>query len=406
MKIALQQKLSSPEIQGQFMHAENGGDNNGRVFFDRTEIGAHETFTVWHLGDGYVAFETEKHRFLTRIPLGHVGAGTWEASRARKNDVNAALGLRNVPNDVVSLDHQAWEAHKWSELQRDFMITVVEGGASAARALDIDGPWFIDKASRQRAFLLGTDQFVAYERFRAGADLSALYRESQDLGFWIWRVFTMATWTVHPDEDDLSQIGPFVDELNAHGITPQLEVLADCQVLLPSWLHQQRRWQAICDRVRGKSVLVSGGNEWDKNGFDPIDLQEPGPDVIWSRGSATGDKVPYLPPGLYHCFHPRRDYPKMLDDSVASATFLAAHGYTRPLVMDEGIGFASYTQDGRRSNDPELARRLAGHYALEWAGAYFHNEPGMSCILMDDVTRRCAEAWTGMILRVTGQLTI
>src|SRR5437667_6124991 len=113
-KIALSQA-------GQFMRAANGGDDDGHVFFDRTTIGPHETFLVWQLSNGFVALETEKHRFLSHAPDGH-----WEASRARKSDISARIDLRNVTDDVISLPHAAWAALNWSDLKQYIDATMVE----------------------------------------------------------------------------------------------------------------------------------------------------------------------------------------------------------------------------------------------------------------------------------------
>jgi len=387
MKIALKQN-------NKYLCAEGGGNDAGVVNINRDAIGPWETLTVWQLGDGFVALETMNRRFISRMPQGEL-----LCNRCRRSDSQTnRMDLRTVADDVISLPHDAWESFAWSDLQARFTIVTLDSGLQ----LRIEGRHFYDGSGQ--VVLVGTDQMRSYERFRNGEDLTPLLRESLEIGFNVWRVFLMAEWTVHPQDDDLSQLGPFVDFLNERGFIPQVEVFADCQTLLPNVNDRIVRWNRVNEILRGKVVLVSCGNEWDKNGFNPGEFADPQNGILWSRGSATGDKACFLPEGRFNLFHPRRDMPKMMDDSVASSTYLYnSYGLRGPLIMDEGIGFASYSQDGRRSNDPQLARRLAGHYAFEWDGAYFHNESGMSSITMDDRTRQCAQEWANIIYKVTGQ---
>jgi hypothetical protein len=187
-----------------------------------------------------------------------------------------------------------------------------------------------------------------------------------------------------------------VNLLNARGIVLLAVVLADCQDVLVTPLEQQGHWLRVAERLRGSGTLLSGGNEWAKNHFDPGNLSDPG--MLWSRGSDVENKQPFAPYGAFCEFHGVRHLPTALTDAVSSAVFLYEHGVDRPLIADEPPRFGT---DGSGSEylDPRLAWRFARHFATEWAGAVFHSRSGQRSELMDPVTRACAVAWCrGMTL--------
>jgi hypothetical protein len=91
----------------------------------------------------------------------------------------------------------------------------------------------------------------------------------------------------------------------------------------------------------------------------------------------------------------------MLYDTVASPGFLYSQGLSVPLVADEPIGFSESEQPGRRSADPEMARRLATLYGAEWDGVAFHSDAGIQSVPMGPTTRACANAWFDALYRVS-----
>ena len=264
--------------------------------------------------------------------------------------------------------------------------------------LEIRGIDFVDPDGN-RVVLRGTDQFSAYRRYLDGVDLTPLIEESKELGFNMWRVFMMGSArqnnilelvpSVTPGYYD--HLGSFANFLNANGIILLAAVFVDAQDCMPNRDDQLIHWGMVADRLRGTSTLLSGGNEFSKNGFDPTVLPNPG--MFWSRGSDQGDRQPVKPYGSFAEFHPRRDLPASLLDSVASPVTLYGWGLNVPLIIDEPIGFAEGDKPGSRSADPRLAWRLARHYSTEAAGAVYHNDSGMRCQPMSTRVLECAQEW-------------
>lgn len=276
--------------------------------------------------------------------------------------------------------------------------TVVLSPASTLH-LEIRGSDFID-ATGERLVLNGTDQFVAFRQYLDGVDLDPLFNESRELGFNLWRVFLMGSvrqnniLELRPNDGTDAQLRPFAHLLNAHGIALLATVFVDAQDVMPTVDDRQIYWQDVADALRGSLTLLSGGNQFPKNGWNPNELTDPG--MLWSRGSALADPDPFQPQpngASFAEFHPRRDLPASLLDSVASPVTLTRLGLRVPLIISEPLGFAEAERPGSRSNDANLAWRFARHYATECAGAVFHNDAGMRGQLMGPVTRACAEAW-------------
>lgn len=269
--------------------------------------------------------------------------------------------------------------------------------------LEIRGIDFVDPDG-VRIILKGTDQLRAYRDYLDGVDLTPLVNESKELGFNMWRVFLMGSsrqngiLDLRPtDPGFYDYLTEFATYLNINGIIPLATVFVDAQDIITDINDQLNHWAAVADRLRNTATLLSGGNEWHKNGFNPGYLPDPG--MLWSRGSDVTDAEPFKPWGSFVEFHPRRDLPAMLLDSVASPVTLYNRGFYIPIIIDEPIGFAEETYPGRRSNDPRLAWRLARHYSTETAGAVFHNDSGMRGQFMSQTIRHCAEEWQrGMII--------
>lgn len=256
------------------------------------------------------------------------------------------------------------------------------------------GPYFVD-GSGQRVVINGTDQFTALRQFIDGVDIAPLIRESRALGFNCWRIFCQGSiaqngiLNLFPQQiaNYYTLLAEGVRRLNDAGIVPLLTVFVDNQDVQLGNDH----WVRVAVAVRPFTVLLSGGNEWSKNGFKPPSLPDPGL-PLWSRGSDVGDVAPPAPNGAtFSEFHPRRDFPKSLDDSVASATFLMQNGFQR-LIADEPPRMGTDGSDPVYA-DPHSCWRFARHYATEWAGAVFHSRSGQRGVVMDDVTLACAKEW-------------
>jgi len=225
--------------------------------------------------------------------------------------------------------------------------------------------------------------------------LGPFFAESRDFAFNLWRVFLQGSVTqngvleLRPQSvpDYYARLQAFAHIINSQGIALLATVFVDNQDVGQDYGHFAR----VCEALRGTATLISGGNEWHKNGFDPGRLGDPG--MLWSRGSDLGDAAPFRPYASFAEFHPRRDFPKSLDDSVASATFIRASGLTGPLLIDEPAKFGT-NGSAPIYADPFTAYRFARHYSTECGGAVFHNWFGQRGLLMDGPTRECAAAWS------------
>ncbi len=258
--------------------------------------------------------------------------------------------------------------------------------------LEVRGRDFVD-ADGQRLVLNGLDQFCAYDQFLRGGLNDVLFDESKVLGFNLWRVFLTGSVAqngileLRPDRAAYYEgLRLFADLLNQHGIVLLATVYVDNQDIKAGPDH----WHRVADALRGSVTLLSGGNQWSKNGFNPGDLTDPG--MLWSRGSDVGDAAPFQPHGSFAEFHPRRDLPAALMDTVASPVFIDKT-LSAPLVISEPPRMGS-NGSGDAYTDPFLCWKFARHYATECAGAVFHNANSMRGQVMDATTRACAAAWS------------
>jgi hypothetical protein len=265
----------------------------------------------------------------------------------------------------------------------------------------IQGKDFVD-GNGQRTVLLGIDAFNAFRLYLSGANLDPLVAYSHTRGFNLWRVFMQGSAAqngflqLDPREAGYYEhVRPFVNYLNGQGIVLLAEAYVDNQDIRSGLDH----WTRLANELRGSSTILSGGNEYPKNGFDPGSLPDPG--MVWARGSALGDQAPFRPTAVVMQFHPRRDLPAAKMDTVASPVFIYGQGgYPQiPLLIDEPPRMGS-NGSGPEYAAPRVCYEFARHYATETAGAVFHNAATMRGLVPDAVTDACAVAWqTGMRLQ-------
>jgi hypothetical protein len=277
----------------------------------------------------------------------------------------------------------------------DLILPPLESATIPMAVLRAKGVDFVDQ-SGARVVLNGTDQFMALRQILDGMDITPFITESHDLGFNMWRVFGQGSIAqngllqLSPTEGGYYEaLGKLIEVLNNKGIYLLFTVFVDNQDIHSDAGH----WLRVADIVRGKGVLLSGGNEWSKNGFDPRTLPDPAV-AFWSRGSDVGDVAPVQPYGSFAEFHPRRDLPAALMDTVASPTFIYGTNHLgNPLIIDEPPRMGA-NGSGAEYADPVMCWKFARHYSTECGGAVFHSRSGQSGVLMDPTTRACAEAWS------------
>ncbi len=259
-------------------------------------------------------------------------------------------------------------------------------------SLAIDGMQF---ANPQR--LCGTNQFRALRMLIDGGDvaLDPLIQESKELGFNMWRVFGMGSIAqnqmlqLSPTEPDYyDRLHELAVLLNGVGIVMLYTAYADNQDIKMGDGH----WTNAAAALDGTLTLMSGGNEWSKNGWAPSHLTPV--NLPWSRGSDVGDvKTP--PNGAsFMEFHPVRTWPTAMRDAVASPINIydESHYPRIPLIIDEPPRMGA-DGSGAVYADPNVCWRFARHYSTECAGAVFHNRAGQRGVPMDGLTRDCAAAW-------------
>jgi len=249
----------------------------------------------------------------------------------------------------------------------------------------------------KRFVFTGLDYFSALRHVIDGRDIGPMIQESRTIGFNLWRVFMMGSanqngfLNLFPQNEPTyhDSVIKLCETLNSNGIT----LLSTCYVDNQDVKLGSSFWTDLNSILQSYSVLSSGGNEWSKNGFYPGDLST-AVATTWSRGSDVGDVAPFKPYGLFAEFHPRRDYPKSLDDSVASSTFIQYNlGCNVPLIIDEPPRMG-WDGSGDVYWDPNIVWKFARNYATMCGGAVFHNRKTMDGNLMDDLTKECAIAWT------------
>ncbi len=278
----------------------------------------------------------------------------------------------------------------------DFPMTP-DGSPQGELHLEVRGNDVLDAQGRPTCYSC-VDQFQALLLFKDGrlVELEALVTESHDLGFQWWRIMGMGAksqntlFDLRPSDpgyyEALFQLARW---LNQRGIGLLFECYADNQIIGAGLDH----WTHCADALRGTISIISGGNEHEKNGFDPQSLSDPG--MIWSRGSALADVLTPQNGATCASFHQRTDYDRTLMDAIASACYMDQQGYTVKL-MDEPT---RWNLDGSCKTDnlpippARLAFQLASCYRAKWALACFHNQAGQRGILMPPPLRACAAEW-------------
>lgn len=284
--------------------------------------------------------------------------------------------------------------------------TLVGGPVSSLALMPrVQGLDFVNDQG-QRRVLKGVSQFFAFRKWLDGRiQLDSLVQESQTLGFDTWRVWFMGSQRqntiadINPgDSGVFAQIRPFVDYVNSRGILVNGNAFVDAQDVMPDFSVRSNHWQHLGSALQGSGILLSYGNQRDKNGTPYDAIANPG--VMWSRGSWTADPDPFMPMpegASFTEFHPRRDLPVALLDTVASpVTLYERDQIGTPLIISEPPKFGTNGSGDRY--DARMAQRFAQHYSAEVAGVVFHNYFSQRSLPMDDPTFRIAQAWQSRII--------
>lgn len=255
----------------------------------------------------------------------------------------------------------------------------------------------------------GHIDFMCFERSLVdGESINEGLKVAYDLGSRIVVTLMMANYIKHFYPNDygwryFGHIKPFAKAVNDLGFYWNPIVFADAKIIMPGVGDQQAFLSQIANEFNGEpNVIVSLGNELQKNGIDPSNFNRPATSNLWSRGSNVGDTAPFTPGWDYKEWHPRRDWPKVLwgnDDMWYVKEGITGSGQIldqpKPGICGEPIGFWSQDVFNRRSSDPNLARVIGGTSVYNGNGGNFMSEEGLkfSPVSWSDRTKQCAVAF-------------
>lgn len=263
--------------------------------------------------------------------------------------------------------------------------------------LEIVNSDFVNKDKRPMC-LPAINQAIAYRMWLDGRkiELDALVQESRDYGFNWWSVYLQGSklqntiFDLNPNEPNYRpQLRPFADYLNQGGIGLHAVIGVDNQDVKSPYSH----WTEVDDELSGSVYIFDGGNEYDKNGFDPQLIPAPRLGTVWSRGSATADKL--VPQNGAPCasFHQRTDYPATITDAVASPIYMWEHGYTVVMCTEPTRFNLDGTNKSNQPNSPRFAYQLGSIYGAMWDLACFFNQAGQRGMLFTPPLRDSAHEW-------------
>jgi len=264
-------------------------------------------------------------------------------------------------------------------------------------SVSINGLKFLNQIG-DPIILNGLDMMRALRNEIDGVNQDALIEFMTENKFNMARVWAMSSvkqngmFDLYPQNEPnyWGHLTSLTNRLNDNGIV----LFIDCFVDNQDIKLDNQFWLDLNTNLRGTMSLISGGNEWSKNGFYPPSLPDPANGNIWSRGSDVGDMTPVRPIGPFNLFHPRRDFFKSLDDSVASADWIYHQENMKvPLVVDEPprMGFEG---SAAVYEDPNVCWQFARNYFTMCAGAVFHNRLTMNGNYPDELTKDCMIAWS------------
>lgn len=406
MKIALHASTG-------WITAELGGDEvAGRVTANRAEIGSWETFTVHQRNGGLIALESVNGYFLCAeqgggglVVCNRPKIGTWEHWRpsgplddGARIFLTAASGVHNLGIDPGG-DHVA---HAFFATPQSFRVAVVQPDIVETLPPLVKADRFCRTADGTVVILKGASFFQAYQWHLDGIDIDAPMDELRALGANCVRVFGM-DYNIPKNDFNappfdprnypnyLSEIPIFVRRCAAKGLYVYWSVFPDWKLIYGSkWTKALAQFFTdVCVHLKaGGTALGELTNEQDahdENAVDPTKVTKP--DGILSCSGSYGDLGGPQPHVWDFCdYHTPRRYPTHIKDScvVDHPNYEQGAG----VLLGEPDRFGS----GGNLN-ADQARMSAGASRETAMGQFFHSNNGKHAKLMDDETKRCAEAF-------------
>lgn len=279
--------------------------------------------------------------------------------------------------------------------------------------LERRGNDFVDVQGR-RIVLPGIDGFddVYFRTQGRESELDGLMMESQAIGMRTRRIWCMGdagenqVFSLYPQNipNYFDQVRSLVAYENSFGIIPLFTCFVDAQRVMPDPAQRRTFWQRLNEALIGSGLyLISGGNQYPKNGFDPwADLTDPGHGVIWSRGSSTDD-LQTAPKGApaSELHATRVGFDRALMDATASPPNMRSVSGSGMCWMTEEQPFG----DANGYSEVQ-ARQYGAGLAILWALAIHHNRQSQRGQRMTDETARTAVAMVkGMQYGMTDRLS-
>lgn len=239
----------------------------------------------------------------------------------------------------------------------------------------------------------GMTFFRGIERILSGVGVPVDgLRFAQDLGVTVLRVFgSKAAWPNVPNQWQLipgqGAYWQALDDLLVQAGLFDLRVvvcaLCDAQVIMPDVGAQRAFIAELYERTAPHTnVLISLGNEFSKNGFDPSAFPVTHSDLLISRGSNQSDAPPPQPFGAFVEYHTKRGSDWW--GRASDALFLDPWpGFpispTVPSINDEPTGAAEQDRPGARDSNPEHHRIFHGQSAVAGLGSTLHGDSLIHC---------------------------
>lgn len=261
----------------------------------------------------------------------------------------------------------------------------------------------------------GSTDFTLYGDFLKGRDITPILRQRLLInneikpGANVLNIFSLIPgdqgWTpdtrLHPNMYGASyydMIPIFTSLVACYGFIAEWCIFTR-EDLMPNLSDKRAHISQIYSKLSGSISFIRMVNE---NHDDPT-LYSPPNNLLWTPGTRGGDQNPFTG-GNYGGFEPRRDDPKVWVS--ANDQYWAIKGYkgengapdwigTQHATPNiEPIGFDEVNQPNRRSNDPQLAAKIARD-SKYGGGATFHSTPGITSQLWGPITTNCAEKFFG-----------
>ena len=264
----------------------------------------------------------------------------------------------------------------------------------------VDGTRFVDALTGAPWKYRGCSAFRLLDMFLAGQDIGPFCRWAKRNTIGVLRVLGMyhgGIGSFRPAHVAAyyERLGLFLDAVAVHGLSVEFVVFADVQLGAADGLNLHTHYRRVRDILRGRrGTLLEVCNEPFKNGMDPQQVYEAGPDLAQALGIyAVVDGT--LPHADYVTVHTPRDgeWPRKAKD-LLELSRLGWAGFTPvgvPCVGDEPMGIGP-EQPGRRSM---VAQDHGEHHAccaLFGAGSTIHGDFGIACRVPDAEEQKCVDA--------------